>query len=375
VAPASAPDLARDLGLSPGIAAGAMITAFHALALVIEAPLLAWADRGRVRFVSSASLFAVAAIAIIAAFAKGPFVLLFALALYGPAVGCATTAAEGLLVESAPHERERTMTRWTLSGVAGDLAVPLLLALLARFGLGWRTAMVVASIASLVLAVVHARSRELDRPMSTSDEDDDSSGTTPVRELLRVLQANPVLVGWSLAGVGVGLLDEVLVAFAAVHLDAFVHASASWRSAAIVSWTLGGVAGLFTLDRVLARVTPQRVLRISTAIAALSLAVFACARSPLVSTIALGFVGASSAAFHPIAKARAYASLPGRPALVNAVASLLMPLDAIAPLILAAVAVRAGSKAAVFGLLVAPVGIGLAAFGRAWNRGGDRNVQ
>ena len=37
---------------------------------------------------------------------------------------------------------------------------------------------------------------------------------------------------------------------------------------------------------------------------------------------------------HPLASARAYASLPGRPALVNAVASAFVPFDALCPLVL-----------------------------------------
>jgi predicted MFS family arabinose efflux permease len=363
IAPASAPELAHDLGIAPGLAAGVMITAFHALAIVVEAPLLAWADRGRVRVVSSISLFALGAATLLAALARGPVTLFVALALYGPASGCALAAAEGTLVESRPHDRERTMARWTLAGIVGDLAVPALLGLLAVVGLGWRTAMGTAGVVALVLAVTHACSRELDRPMATSEDDTEPDAPRPpLRDLVRSILETPALLGWSLAGVANGLLDEVLVAFAVVHLDLHAHASAAWRSAAVAAWTLGGVAGLVTLERHVSRANPLRILSVTGTIATASLAVFAWTRSPLVATLSLALVGASAATFHPLTKARAYASLPGRPGLVNAVASMFLPLDALAPLLIAAIATRSGSQAAVLTLLAAPIGIAAAAF-------------
>jgi hypothetical protein len=68
-----------------------------------------------------------------------------------------------------------------------------------------------------------------------------------------------------------------------------------------------------------------------------------------------------SSVLHPLAKARAYAALPGRPALVNAVFGGLVPIDVAAPLLLGALATGAGSAFAVGALLVAPVGIAAAA--------------
>ena len=146
-----------------GLGAGAMITSFHLLAIFVEAPLLAWSERVRVGRFSAAALFTFALACFGAALANGPLLFVLALALYGPASGCALAASEGLLVETRPDERERTIARLTLAGALGDLAVPLLLGALAWFGLGWRVAMAVAGGAALLLAFVHGTSRELDR--------------------------------------------------------------------------------------------------------------------------------------------------------------------------------------------------------------------
>jgi MFS family permease len=375
IAPARVPDLARELGVSPTLAAGAIISAFHSLALFVETPLLAFADRGRVRIVATTSLLAIAAAMLLGALAPNGACLLVAMALYGPASGCALAASEGILVESRPLERERTMTWLTLAGVAGDLAVPLLFALLGQIGLGVRAEMSVGAGVALALAGIQWFSRELDRPMAAGTEDEDGTNDgprPPLRALVEVVRSTPRLLLWSLAGSFIALLDEVLVAFSSVHLDLYTHASDDWRAAAITAWTLGAILGLVALDRVLEWATPRVVLLYASVLAAVALGLFAVTRAPIVAVTALTIVGASASTFHPIAKARAYASLPGRPAVVNAIAGLLVPIDAIAPLVLSAIAARGGSRAAIFGLLVAPVFLGALALRDRPSRQGTR---
>ena len=88
----------------------------------------------------------------------------------------------------------------------------------------------------------------------------------------------------------------------------------------------------------------------------------ASTRDVAIASAALFALGASTSTLHPLASARAYASLPGRPALVNAVAAALMPFDALAPLVLGALALWLGTQAAILAILVAPIGIAVAAW-------------
>jgi MFS family permease len=345
-----------------GVAAAAIIVAFHSLAFVIETPLLAWSERVSARWFSSASLLAIAFASFLAALFPGGVMLLFALAVYGPASGCALSIAEGLLVEARPHERERTMARVTLAASAGDLAVPVLLAILSWLGLGWRAGFAVGGAVALVLAAAHASARSLDRRPSLLDEDDDAAEErTTIRETLRVGLGNRPLLAWSIANVLTALLDEVLVAFCAVHLDA-IQATPTQRSWAIGAWVVGGILGLFALERTIARLDARRVLIATCAATTLALALFAVTSSARVAIAALFLVGAFSATIHPLAKARAYASMPGRPALVNALTALLLPLDMIAPIVLGAIAASVGARAAIYTLLVAPAGVMLIAW-------------
>jgi predicted MFS family arabinose efflux permease len=325
--------------------------------VLVEAPLLAWSERVSARWFSAASLVVLALSTLGAALAPGPIALAICLSLYGPAAGCSLSVAEGVLVESAGASRERTMARVTLAAAFGDLAVPVLLAACAWIGIGWRAVFVLAGVVALVLAVTHGFSRELDRAIP-QDEDDDGEEPT-IREALKVAFSTRPLLGWSFAGVLVGLLDEVLVAFAAVHLgglDPIV------RSVALGAWIGGGVIGLAWLERRIDRLSSRRVLLITTTIAALALALFATTRDPVLAPILLAIVGGTSSMFHPLVKARAYASLPGRPALVNAVASAVVPLDALAPIALGTIALRFGVPTVVLLLALAPVGVGLMAW-------------
>jgi predicted MFS family arabinose efflux permease len=334
------------------------------LALFVEAPLLAWAERRRVRAVSAAALAVLSLAMALSATAPDAWVLLAALALYGPASGVALAASEGTLVEARPHERERTLTRLTFAGIAGDALVPLLLLVALPLGFGWRGVAWLAAAAALSLAIVHWRTRELDVPFATVADDEEGEGENEprasLRELARVVRNNPALVGWLAVALVSDLLDEVLVAFAAAHLAEF--ATPERRMLVIAAWTLGDVVGIAALEAALRRARPLRVLRFTAVIAALALAAFWLTRSAAVAALALGFAGAAAITFHPLLRARAYAALPGRPAMVNAVNALLQPAHLASPLALAWIASAHGTSVAIGLLCLAPALVALAAF-------------
>jgi len=361
VVPASAGDVARDLAVPAGIAAGGIIAAFHVLAIFVEMPLLAWSERVSARWFSAASLSVLALVTFGAALSGGPIALAVCLALYGPASGCALAASEGLLVESRPEERERTLTRLNLAGALGDLAVPILLAALAWLGLGWRVALVLAAASAALLAIVHGSARALDQKL-TLEAGDEGEESASVLEALRFAFGTRRLLAWCVAGALTSLLDEVLVAFAMVKLG---DASALERAFAVGAWTAGLVGGLFVLERFVDRLDSRKVLLASSVVVAASLSTIACTRDVVTASVALFVLGASSSTLHPLASARAYASLPGRPALVNAVAAGLMPFHMLAPLLLGALAHWFGTPVALLAILVAPIGIALAAW--RWN--------
>jgi predicted MFS family arabinose efflux permease len=365
VVPASAGEIARDLWVPGGIAAGAIITAYHALALFVETPLLAWSERVSPRWFSVGCLVVLALSTLGAALSTHPLALALALTFYGPASGGAVSVAEGLLVESRPLERERTLARINLAGALGDLGVPIVLAALSMLGLGWRPALVGIAAVAALLAAVHARSPEIERMLedSTGEDEKTEEGETEEEEpsifaALRLAFGTPRLLGWAFAITLTSLLDEVLIAFAVVRMDA---ASTLERAMAVGAWTAGMLGGLAVLERRIDRMDGTRVLLASCAVAAAALVVLAMSDAIEVAVPAMAVLGAATSSLHPLVSARAYASLPGRPALVNAVSSALAPIDAVAPLLLAAIAITWGPAAALLAIGLAPIGIALMA--------------
>lgn len=71
--------------------------------------------------------------------------------------------------------------------------------------------------------------------------------------------------------------------------------------------------------------------------------------------VALAVLGALVSTYYPLVHARAYASLPGHPGVVNAISSLFAPCDLAVPLAIGLVAERAGSEAALGVLAFVPV--------------------
>jgi MFS family permease len=280
-----------------------MIVAFHSLAFFVETPLLAWSEHVRARWFSAASLAVLALSAFAAAMCPSRWSLLLALAVYGPASGCALAVAEGLVVEAEPHSRERAMARLSLAANAGDLAVPLLLAILTWYGLGWRAGFVVAGALASLLAIAHGSARSLDRVSSAARGD--SEGHAPsIRETLRMAFATRPLLGWSFACASTNLLDEVLVAFSAVHLHA-LGATLGQRSWAVAAWILGGFVGLAGLERLAERSSGRRVLLGAAAVTAIAVTVLAVTHSTGMGTCALFVIGATGSTLHPLAKAKA----------------------------------------------------------------------
>lgn len=352
VGPSAAPIIANDHAIDPGRGAGILIAAFYVLAMFVEPPLLRWSERVRARRWLAVWLFVLGLVILGTALAQSYWLLLVALALYGPASGAVTAVSEGVLVEAHPDARERTMARIVLAGGIGDLLVPALLAGLALLGGDWRHALGIGAAMAAALAMVFASARELDRRFATDDEDDGDGAEPPrIRDALR----QRTLVLWSLASATANLMDEVMAAFAAVHVYAHVTRDPFELAIATGCWIGGGLAGVAILERALSRVSPASALALTGAAAVPVFAVLITARELPLACGALALLGALVSTYYPLVQARAYASMPGHPGVVNALSSLLAPLELAAPLALGFLAEHRGSDAALGVLALVPL--------------------
>ena len=311
--------------------------------MVVEVPLLAMSDRWPRRPFISAGLLVMALTCVLGAVAQSYWVVLVALALYGPAAGVGVELSEAALVEADPERGEAVLARWTLLGALGDIGTPALLALVVAAGFSWRAAFVIAGL--VVLANAWAVWRGPDLPRVHVDEDE--RGT-----LLDALK-NRRLVLCELACVFCAFLDELMVAFGALHLKA----PPQDRAVVFIAWMVGAIIGAAVAERALKRFTGRAVLVVTSVLCAPALGLWLWADALLLSAVALALVGAFAAPMYPVAKAQVYAAMPGSAGAINALGALLLPIEMAFPVVVGLVANAYGVTVALTLLFLQPLGL------------------
>lgn len=349
------PDIERSFGASHAAATAMLFLVPGIVAFVVEPWLFLLADRYPRRWFIRGGLVAMAAAACAAACARDPYVLACAQAVKWCAIGAASGLAQATLVDGSGDDRARTIARWSLLSLAGDLGAPLLLAAVAVAGYGWRTGYAVAA-ALLAVWIVAAWRVPIAGTGGGDDEDDD--GTSPgVIAAFKIALADRRLLAWLFATALCDLLDEIFIVLASIHVRDDFAASARWQSATIVAFVAGNALGLVLLDRVLHRTSERRALIAAAAGCAIAYAAWMLAPSPLAGLVAIIPVGLFAAPLYPLASAQAYAVRPGSSGLVLAASHLFTPLGLAIPFGLGAIADVAGTRVALAVLLVQPVAL------------------
>lgn len=356
-----APDVRTAFGLRYETAALVLFALPRLAGLLLEAPLYVLADRFPRKPFVVGGLGALGLFLAVAGASPNSLTFGLALALAGATSGIGVNLAQATLVDVHPEDGERLMARWAFMGALGDLATPVLFASLAAFALGWREAFLTTGLLFVIYAAALLPFRF---PAARVGAD----GLPPVRAAVRSALASRGLLLW-LFGVWLcGMMDEILVAFAALRLDA-LGASVGERSLILAGFVGGSLTGLLATDRLLRRVDAMRLLRAAGTCCALAYGAWILAEDSRVSGVLLAIVGFCASPLYPIAQAQAYRALPGQSGLVNAVGTLFAPLDVALPFVLGLVADRAGLGPALTVLALQPLGLLIIASGRAQGRG------
>jgi predicted MFS family arabinose efflux permease len=354
---AGSPEVQREFGVSYGQAAGWLLAAAGALALVLEPPIFLLADRRPRRGFVAGGLFAVAACCLLGAWAPSYPWLFAAILFYGPASGVACGCAQATLMDANPAERERWMVRWTLSGELGDLAAPALVALSVALGASYRLGLAAAGAFFALWALLLWRAPFPPRAAEASREAADPPFAAALRAALRRRE----VWLWGVAALLCDLLDEIVVAFGALHLRDGLGLAAGARAVILGAGVAGGALGLLVAERLLARFDPRRLLLAACAACAVCYALWLRAESALGSGALFAATGAFAAMHYPITQAQLYRAVPESSGSVNALSTVLGALSIPVPLLLGVVADRAGLGVALALLLVQPLGVGAAA--------------
>jgi len=361
-----APDLQSAFSIDYRTAALLLFVAPQLTGWVIEPPLFLLADRVRRKWWVIGGLLALAGCDVAAGLSHSLWTLAGALALAWPASNVGINLAQASLMDAHPEERERLMARWTFMGMLGDIGTPTLFAVLAAFSLGWREAFLVNAFLIAVYALVLSLFRFPESHTRRPAEDQ-----PPLREALRAAARNRPLLLWLLGVCLCGALDEVLVAFASMHLRDHLGAGVGPRSGVLIAFLVGMAVGLLATDRLLTLGHPVRLLRLAGGLSGAVFFAWVFAPSLVASAALAALVGLCAAPLYPIAQAQAYRALPGQSGMVNAALSLLVPVELAIPLALGQIADRLGLTVALSTLALFP--FGLAAIGLLAGPEGPRN--
>lgn len=342
--------LLTTLGLSTTQLTLALFALPTGFALLVEAPLMLWASARSIGKTVALAVGVVGISALLAARACCFEELLLALMLWYPAVGVATGLGQAALMNDAPNARAANMTRWTIAATLGDLAVPCLLGLSVRLGAGYRAALIAVAVIAFIAAF------RLWHKSSQVDADDASEPPSPARSLRR-LWSNRALTSWLVGASLCDLMDETLVALAALRVQARFGEDALALTVILGALTLSALAGLTLGERLLMRHPPRRLLAAAAIGSILSFLLFLCSDGLLALTLSSLLMGATAALHHPIAQSQAYAAEPNDAAYVATLTSLFDVSTLIAPPLLGLAVDRVGLTFALSLLLVQPLGL------------------
>ncbi len=347
-----APGLQSEFEIRYSTAAFLIFTGPLFVSWLLEPPLFLLADRTRKKLFVCGGLFAMGVIDLVVGLAGSFYVVAGALLLSGVASGSGVSLAQATLMDLYPEDRERVMTRWVFMGAAGDMTAPALFWVLGVFALGWREAFLATGLVIVAYAawMVTRAFPEPGRPAEAAAE-------VGVREALRAAFRDRPLLLWLFAAWLCSLMDEILVAFGALHLRDNLGADSTTRAVILMALMGGAVVGVAILHRLLARFTPLFLLAWACVGTIVSYTAWLFVRDPMASGVWIFFTGVFEGCLYPLAKAQAYRALPGRSGMLNAMAHLFTPLDVVLPLLLGLLADRFGLLPVLALLLAQPIGL------------------
>ncbi len=286
--------------------------------------------------------------------------MLLLFACYYPAAGMAVGLAQAVLADDAVGDTVGLMTRWTLLAGIGDVVGPLAITALAAAHHGWRSLCWLGAVMWLgMLGATLSVRFPPGRPPNAPDPAP-ADGAESLWPTLRRMVISPAILRWGMLAWIPTMIDEILLAFAALYLHDVFHAS----EALVGLWIAGslgcGILALVLLERVpalrtAAAQTPRLLLAIMAGVVLGGMAALVTASSVMAAGVGLAIVGLGGAGWYPIAKGQAFAQLPGRAALVRAMASLTSPLEALLAAAIGLVSLHFGLAAGIACLGTAPL--------------------
>lgn len=284
--------------------------------------------------------------------------LMLAFIISFPAGGAAIGLAQTVVIDAAPSEGPRTMTRWTLLSSIGDFAAPLVVALFVGLRLGWVQLCLLAAALWLAAAVACSVSRFPARaPAPRADVGETGASATSVWERLREAVRDRNLLRWTALSMLPTMLDEVFLGFVVLYLRDSLRANEGVIALIVAVQMASSVASLLVLDRVLKHrhIAPARLLMLLALATLVGVVGLLLVQSLWLAGIALAIISAGCAGWYPLATAEAYAQRPDSSGVVLTVMGLGTPFEMALPGVVGLISANSGLRAGLAVLGLAPL--------------------
>lgn len=356
VSTVAAPDIEHAFATSHAMLAALLFVGPGIVALCIEPIIFLLADRYPRAWFVRGGLTALAIATVLAGLAPGPIALSCAISVCWIATGSASSLAQATLIDRAPDQRAKTMARWTLLALIGDILAPALLAGLSALGFGWRAGYVIVGILLGGWAVV-TWLVPLPHTAGGDEEDESDEPKLGLFAALREALRDRVLMLWLFGLALCDLLDEILVVFATLHVKGVLGGDTFAQSAVVATSMGAGAIGLVMLEKLLAKHGERTLLIWFGSACACAFAAWICAPNVWSSVVLMIPVGATATPLYPLVAAQAFARRPESSGAVLAASHLFTPLGLALPFAIGAIADHAGTYVALAVLIVQPIGL------------------
>ena len=276
--------------------------------------------------------------------------IIAAMTLSAAASGAFVSLSQAVMIGSHPERENEMMARWTAAGTFGDLLGPAALAAVVALGASWREGFVLLATGGAALASL----------LSTRLEFPRLDGLLSAKSIGRQIHHNlrgalrlPGLWRWLILLPFSDLMLDVFFGYVAVFLVDVDGLSPATAAMSALLWIMGFLAGQLLLMRALPRSDGRKLIRLSAATTLPALALWLSTSALPLRLALLPALGLLASPWYPILQGQAYAALPGRPATVAALTSLVGSLGG---LLAAAVGVVAGRAGLVGGMTLLALG-------------------
>jgi FSR family fosmidomycin resistance protein-like MFS transporter len=318
------------------------------LATVVEPAFGLLGDAGRRRRLVLGGGVAFALALALLSVSWGFGAMLAALVVLYPASGAFVSLSQATLMDRDPDAHERNMARWVVAGSVAVVLAPLVLSASAVLGLGWRPLFAVMAVLTVPLVLVLRRARfdDGERPSSSFRE--------ALRLALRSLRRREVLRWLLLLEFG-DLVGDVLFGFLALYLVDVAGVSVGMAGVAVAVWTGAGLMGDLLLVPLLARVDGVAQLRRTAFVVVVAYPAFLLLPGLGPKLVMLALLGLLHAGWYAIPQARLFSEMAGSSGTAVALSNVTGLLGSVFPLMVAAVAARAGLGTAMWILALGPL--------------------